>query len=419
MKIINIVSKEIKGLKNKFIVLFIILTIGMTMFMVISSLKNQVFDYLNKGIYKTPFARSLICDDINQKEMLLEEPEIEDVVSVFQDDDIYIDSSLDKLNGKTDIFMDIYSKAYKDYIIKGREIEKADEIIIPNYIGSDNTYYDISELYGEEIKLTSKVINFYTGEVVDTKTHTFKVVGVLDNFASGLAFLIDEETGKKINDESIYVPENITEEEKYKIMEEQAEQIGVPVEYLGTPEEYFGNNIKIKKYLVICNSYDDMIKVMNKYNYEPYMSTDGGYIKEIDMIFFILNGISTIIIIIAIINIIINIINTISKRRWEFALKCAMGYTKKLQSGIIMIEYSTIIIFSLITSCIISKLIMKAFKNILQEKIVILRVIEFNLSIRVLAFTVIIAVISMITSYLIAYNRICNIDMAKELKKDE
>ena len=419
MKIINIVSMEIKGLKNKFIVLFIILTLGMTMFIVISSMKNQVLDYLNKGIYKTPFARSLICDDIDRKEMLLEEPEIEDVVSLFQDYDIYINSSLDKLNDKSNIYMDIYSKAYKNYIIKGREIEKADEIIIPSYIGNDNKYYDISELYGEKIKLTSKVINFYTGEVVDTKTYTFKVVGVVDNFASGLDFLIDEETGKKINDERIYVPENITEEEKYKIMEEQAEQIGVPVEYLGTPEEYFGNNIKIKKYLVICNSYDDMIKVMNKYNYDPYMSTDSGYIKEIDMIFFILNGISTIIIIIAIINIIINIINTISKRRWEFALKCAMGYTKKLQSGIIMMEYSTIIIFSLITSSIISKLIMKAFKNILQEKIVILRVIEFNPSMRVLAFTVIIAVISMIISYLIAYNRICNIDMAKELKKDE
>lgn len=229
---------------------------------------------------------------------------------------------------KQDMFFSTCYESVLNLNYKGENrLPKYDEIILPRYIYEYGIYDEYTcantdELIGKTLTFRNEAYAYGENEIQE---YELKVIGTYDNIT------------KSVHNYPIFA----NEEFMVEMLEIEAErEISFYID-MGTqvPESVTGNPDLIV-YMFIKEGYNisEIQKEINKYAIEDWnKGKDNTLIykhtyldEEVEGFYYYIIGlgnvISSILLLLAIINILISSVNEVKDRRWEFALKVAMGY---------------------------------------------------------------------------------------------
>lgn len=208
------------------------------------------------------------------------------------------------------------------------------EVIIPKYIYDlgvydKYTYFSGDDLIGETITIR------YTDTCNDGyKEYELKVIGTYDNIKSrfmGCHIFVNEDLCKELV------------EYEYQILSKHEESYKQELEELGLPSEEYEEILTYRVGIYVSEDYEigdfnkELISELG-INGLQYISLDDELQSYFKYIVFIGNIVSFMLLLIAITNIIISSLNEVKDRKWEFALKMAMGYKRNEIVKIFFVE---------------------------------------------------------------------------------
>lgn len=224
--------------------------------------------------------------------------------------------------------------AVLDYDYKGeRKAPDKDEIIMPRYlydVGIYDTKHcgDGDSLIGKTVKMV-----FETSEGHTKKEYEFKVIGTYDNIRArkmecscftNMQLLIEW-------DKFIYEEEKAAEEEVNQMLIEMGEEPNFEASLSEHTALYIAEDYNVQN--VLEDIYDESGVFFNQMI--KLDESVQGYFKYVVQVG---NLISIMLLCISVINISLSSINEVKHRKWEFALKMSMGYTKNDIVGIFFVE---------------------------------------------------------------------------------
>lgn len=293
--------------------------------------------------------------------------------------DIFIstdDTSVEWVNVQDILFVDsqqinfdCFNTQVLEYGYNGeRKAPDMDEVIIPKYLYDVGvydlyTYADGDKLIGETLEFEYKT---YYGDY--SEKYRLKVIGTYDNIKARRVdchFYVNGAISIGINDLN-YLEKKGREEEYRKEIEELFGE-GAGEEY--TTEKY-GH---VSVYVSENYDMDEMIQEIAKETGIVLMKNVildeelQGYFQYVVVVG---NTVSFMLLIIAMINIIISSISEAKSRKWEFALKMSMGYTKKDVISVFLVEKLAnmlrAVLLSLFVLVIYSIIITYAYQNLFE-----------------------------------------------------
>lgn len=221
-------------------------------------------------------------------------------------------------------------EAVLDYNYKGeKKIPNENEVILPRYLYEIGIYDEknignTDDLIGKNIKLSYETPNGMFKEKFE-----FKVIGTYDNIksrASNCIFFVNHEIPVRLHklrldeeEENVEELKLIFNDPEYEVSREQ--RIGIYVTEGYDREEVLKEIEKVTEGKMHFSEY----KVL-----DPSLEGYWKYVIQVG------NIVSVMLLLISVINIAISSINEVKNRKWEMALKMAMGYT---QSKIICIFF--------------------------------------------------------------------------------
>lgn len=316
------------------------------------------------------------------------------------------------------IDMRVCFKSVLDYGYKGeRRVPAENEIIAPRYLCNIGIYDsknlgDGDALIGKTIK-----VSYQTARGLYKEDIEFKVIGTYDNIKtrdSGDIFYINSQVAMKLND--LQNDEDIEEEEK--INAELTEELGYDPEIEMNRTYYVGVYVKegydIEEFINEVNKSDEFFTLTR------YRMVDRTLVSYFSYVRFVGNIISMMILLVAIINIIISSINEVNDRKWEFALKMAMGYRKKDIVSIFFVEKLvnlfkalTLALFVVLLYCLEATYISRNFLEYWKRDYV------YSISLDNTVIAIILIIMASLIGTLVANVKISQISIASELKAGE
>lgn len=315
------------------------------------------------------------------------------------------------------IDLQVCFKAVLDYDYIGeKRIPMENEIIVPRYL-CDIGIYDEKNL-GDGDDLIGKTIkvSFQTARGVYKKEYELTVIGTYNNIKtrnSGDIFYVNPQL--PVDMKNLQNNEDI--EEKDKIIAELTEELGYEPEVEINREYYVGVYVK--------EGYD-IDKFINEVNQKTgfslgrYRIVDPTLASYYSYIRFVGNMISLMSLIVAVINIIISSINEVNDRKWEFALKMAMGYRKKDIVSIFFVEKLvnlfkalTLALFVVLLYCLEATYISRNFLEYWKRDYV------YSISLDNTVIAIILIIMASLIGTLVANVKISQISIANELKAGE
>ena len=223
------------------------------------------------------------------------------------------------------------------------------EVIIPKYIYGlgvyDNyTYFPGDDLIGKIIKIRYKD-TYGAGH----KDYKLKVIGTYDNIKSrvmGCHIFINSDMAREIMEY-----QNQRDYEYEEIYRQELEDMGLP------PESYEAS-LQYKVGIYVSEDYE-ISKMQEELRNElgiagwENITLDDELQSYFKYIVYVGNIVSFMLLFIAIINMIISSLNEVKDRKWEFALKMAMGYKRNDVVKIFFVEKLINMIKALIISLIL------------------------------------------------------------------
>ena len=322
-----------------------------------------------------------------------------------------------------------------DYICDGQAVKpEYGEVILPKYlygmgIYDDYNYADTGELVGKEITII--VDNADTGERME---EILKVVGTYDNIKSQCQtyFLIND---RQMVDWYCFAHQ-VTEEQiaaaEEKIAQQQ-EELGE--EFQKAIDEFYGGDIEAykKEYLgiqtYVCvyinQGYDmeearelfqDIVGQTGLYELEP----DSSLMLYLEFIIYMGNLISLLLLAAAFANILIMVSSEVRRRKGEFALKRAVGYTLGNIFAIFSAGKFFCFIKASLYAVVITGILILGGNYIIQSVFPFyLRYIRLSYDFMVILLSAAVAAAGTLAGMLTAVPMIIRIDMASVLKREE
>ncbi len=319
-------------------------------------------------------------------------------------------------------FSTCYESVFNYDYMGERRMPEYNEIILPRYIYDKGIYDEYTYANGD--KLIGKTLTFINdsyreNETEDLERYQMKVIGTYDNISK-------KYNGNVIfcNNDFMQEMMNILGDRMYQCYQENGEEWMTKEiaqrdmcvfffikEGYNIEEVYNDLNVKISKDMKLHKEDDAVFKLTNMQtevmSYYYYVISMG-------------NIVSFILLCIAVINILISSINEVKDRRWEFALKRAMGYRKQDIVGIFAVEkvcnVLKALVVSIITLFLYTKLISYYNQNMVEfwKRSWIITIDVGNVVV-----SMILVVMVALMGVIVAGFSIGNIEVAKTLKAGE
>ena len=414
--------QDLKSHRKTNVISFVLIFLSLTVYLGVNSYCKSINDEIDKSV--NSFVSRIIFETCLEEQYESVEKLIFDEYSkdkrVREVSEFYFECETSWLDTEEyvhtkDNYLHILNcfEAVFDYDYKGEKKKPdVDEIIIPRYmfdigVYDEKNFFNGDELIGKTIKL-----QYSTYNDLDRLDYEFKVIGTYDNLEartkSTLSFVnLDVMLEIKEMDDKADLELNLLLNE------------GLPVEeqYIPEPQRYFAMYVKesedVDKFI---NDIKDETELVNP---DRYVMADPTVIGYYEYVAGIGNLISILLLLIGVVNIIISSLNEVKERKWEFALKMSMGYTRSDITKVFFIEKLINLFKALVLSIITvglfcagitcySKMFLEYWKKtylylVYPDNVVI--------AIVVVSLTALISVIA-------ARESIKNIEVAKELKSD-
>lgn len=213
----------------------------------------------------------------------------------------------------------------KEYMITDIDELKDDEIIIAKYITNDSydyptktmDYTDGEQYIGKQITCSAYIYDGFKGEELDSVEYTFKIVGVFDNIKSGQDSdaYVSENIARKMTGEKNIFPGNYAETEDYYRYEPT-------VELTAFVKDYNYIEINERELEDICKGAKDEMHMVT----HIIMMNEGAYLF-FEGVRIMGNMVGVYLIIRAAMNVYLYIRESLEKRKREFGILKAIGYS--------------------------------------------------------------------------------------------
>lgn len=428
-KTLDIIKTGIKDIKNhrkSNVISFLLIFISLIVYLGVNSHSRSITNEINKSVnfFEGRIVVALLYEDEYEetlsyfKELYGDDERVREIreyaytrLVEWKDtmDILYVESTKFPIFG--------FYEAVLDFDYKGEKREpKKDEIILPRYI-CDIGIYDTTnignadELIGETI-----VVEYSSLDRRDTREYEFKVIGTYDNLEARMSDykgIVNTQIMLDIKDIEDKAEELAEEELKIELGDDYDEGY-----------EYIKDRL-FSVYVKEGYDVDEFIKeVGDKTNHRVHFSRNKeivgsveGYYKYIIVIGSI---VSLMLLFIGIINIIVSSINEVKSRKWEFALKMSMGYTKRdiiltffVEKFVNLVKALLLAIFTVGLYCIIITYISRNFLEYWKRGYLYIIYPDNMLIALFLVF------IAGLIGVLVARLGINEINIAKELKSEE
>ncbi len=228
-------------------------------------------------------------------------------------------------------------EAIFDYDYKGeKRLPNEDEIIMPRYLCEMGIYDtknlgDGDALIGKTIKLRYEIFN---GRV--SEEYELKVIGTYDNIKARTSGSLGIVSFEMLNDMQD-MKNDLEEKLENEYIGEIEGEVGENGDYEFNRQAYYSIYVKegydVEEFMYEVEQATDNEVVFARYK---ILGSDiEGYFEYVILIG---NIISVMLLLVAVINIIISSISEVKDRKWEFALKMSMGYTRRDIIGIFFVE---------------------------------------------------------------------------------
>ncbi len=348
--------QDLKSQKKRNRISFILIFLSLVTYIGVNSHINSVSDGLNASM---EFLESRIIIDTVQEGMAEERLAL--LEELYGDDErvrqmslCTTEISLEWIQASDVLYTDSARvptlgcyDAVLDYDYEGeKRIPEENEIILPRYLCEVGIYDtknlgDGDALIGQTIKM-----RYETPNNVHSQTIEFKVIGTYDNLkarSSGCICFINPQLALDLQ-ELKYDDDVQSQEELKMIFGDEAYEVTKDECYSIYVEEGYDVDAFIEE---IYEATDGEILFMR------YKMLDDSMIGYFEYVIQIGNLISVMLLFVAVINIIISSINEVKDRKWEFALKMSMGYTRNDIIGIFFVEKLVNLIKALLLSVLV------------------------------------------------------------------
>lgn len=252
---------------------------------------------------------------------------VEDVFFQLQDTIVKWQNTKEYFNVESaEIVMDAFYESVLKYSDdKDLKEPKYDEVIIPKYIYDVGAYDCYNCFYGDELigeTITIRYEDLTGGE--GYKEYEFKVIGTYDNVRArsmGCHIYVNSQVAKEIIDYNYEL--ELANQEAYR---EELEAMGIPGDSYEASLQY-PIGISVSEDYELDMMQKDLRDELDLSVYKSITLDDElqSYFKYVVLVG---NIVAFMLLVVAVINIIISSLNEIKDRKWEFALKMAMGYKR-------------------------------------------------------------------------------------------
>lgn len=328
-----------------------------------------------------------------------------------------------------------YYNQLGEYICDGQaEKPEYGEVILPKYIYGmgiydDYNYADTGSLVGKEITIIVKDAD--TGESME---ETMKVKGTYDNIKSQCQtyFLVNDRqmvdwycfTHQPTQEQIMEVEEQIAQQQK-----EMGEEFQKSIDelYGGDVEAYKREYLGIQTYVCVFvnEEYDieeagEMLEDLSGMVWFREIELDSSLMLYFEFIIYMGNLISLLLLAASFSNILIMVSSEVARRKGEFALKRAMGYTLGNIFSVFSVGKFFCFIKASIYAVIITGILILGGNYLIQNIFPFyLRYIHLFYEFRVVLISVAVAAVGTFIGMMTAVPMIKGIDMASVLKREE